>query len=62
MTSLKSLRPGVFGHDTFLLFAADPPFERHDTAAVLVTSEGDPEGDPEGEPMEVAPGIPARLD
>ena len=58
MTSLKSLRPGVFGHDTFLLFAADPPFERHDTVAVSVTSEGDPEG----EPMEVAPGIPARLD
>ena len=57
MTSLKSLRPGVFGHDTFLLFAADPPFERHDTAAVSVTSEGDAGG----ESMETDPGIPARL-
>ena len=57
MTSLKSLRPGVFGHDTFLLFAADTPFERHDTAAVSVISDGDAGG----ESMGPDPEIPARL-
>ena len=42
ITSLKSLRLGVFGHDPFLLFAADEPFVRHGTAAVSLRFEGDP--------------------